>query len=332
MNSKKQVMRAHYYERICTTNNLSLDPPLPECLNIEVNNTCNQRCVFCPYHGSYTPAEITPAVLEADFVKKLMKQAWSLGIGRKEIGFYIAGEPLLYRNIIDVTGYAKELGFPYIFMTTNGALATAENMKALIDAGLNSIRFSVNASDRSKYADIHGRDDFDRVLDNIKNVHEYIIQNNLDVATSLSCVLTKQTYNIQSEMMEIFGDYVDDIAFIPVMLRRLSNSENVKKKYEIFAEDDLEVIPDYICPLLFNTMYVNALGRVVPCCNSYDRNIYFADLNDNSDLIKAWNSDGYRYYRSIFLEGVSDKHTICEDCILRKRAPKGMFLDSEINI
>ena len=46
-------------------------------------------------------------------------------------------------------------------MTSNGALATPEKIRAVIDAGLDSIKFSINAPERKMYAFIHGKDDFD---------------------------------------------------------------------------------------------------------------------------------------------------------------------------
>ncbi len=327
MDKNKQVMRDHFNERVNGTQNICKNPPLPHSLNIEVNNTCNHLCVFCPYHGIYAPEKIEPGILDIDFVKSLLEQAHSLGIGKKEVGFYIAGEPLLYNGLLEVTAYAKKLGFPYVFMTTNGALATPDKMKALLDAGIDSVRFSINAADRSKYAEVHGKDDFNAVVENVKYMHEYIVNNQLDVATSITCVLTKQTEGIQSEMHALFDQYVDDIAFIPVMLYRLSNLEKVREKFELIKEDELTIDKDYICPLLFNTMYINAYGKVIPCCSSYDDGTFFADLKKNPSLSDAWNSEGYQHYRSIFLEGQSDHGTICEKCMIRMKSTKGIFYE-----
>ncbi len=327
--AENQVMRNHMKERLGGKTGFNLHPDLPECLNIEVNNTCNQKCVFCPYHGLYTPREIEPAVLEIEFVKKIMNQAAQIGVGRKEIGFYLAGEPLLYNGMSDVIAYAKELGFGYIFMTTNGALATPERINPIIDAGLDSIRFSINAANSEVYNEIHGRDNFDVVVSNIKAMNNYIRFNSIKVATSISCVITKKTLGIMHDMRDIFGEYVDDIMFIPVMLERLSNMKEAKEKYEVIDDSDVVFNPDFICPLLFNTMYINALGRVVPCCNAYDDNTYFADLRINDSLIEAWESEGYIKYRSIFLEGKSDKGTICKNCLMRRKTVKRFMYDEE---
>ena len=164
---KENIMREHYLEKFSRTDNFSINPPLPHSLNIELNNSCNQKCIFCIYHGKYAQTCLKPGVLEFDFVKQLLDQAAEKGIGKKELGFYIAGEPFLYPKLGDVISYAKKLGFPYVYLTTNGAYAKPEKIKEVVDAGLDSIRFSVNASDKDMYKEIHGTDDFDVVLENI---------------------------------------------------------------------------------------------------------------------------------------------------------------------
>lgn len=325
--SKKQVMREHMAERLGKVHNFSLKPPLPKSLNIEVNNTCNQRCVFCPFHGAYAPKHLAPAVLEVDFVKSLLKQARNLGIGEKEVGFYLAGEAFLYPGLTEIIAYAKEIGFRYVFLTTNGALATPEKMRKVIDAGLDSIRFSVNAPERKIYEEIHGRDDFEKVLENIRYMHEYIVQKKFEIATSLSCVITKKTLGIKEDMKRIFEPYVDDIMFIPVMLNRLNNLDKLKEEFEIINDDNAVVNPEFICPVLFDTMYINALGQAVPCCDAYDRDVYFADLKKNPDLKVAWENQAYERYRKIFIEGASDKGTICDSCMLRMKTVKRFTLD-----
>ena len=59
---------------------------------------------------------------------------------------------------------AKQLGIKRVYITTNGALANIEKVTKCIDAGLDSIKFSINASNREEYKTVHGYDDFDKVI------------------------------------------------------------------------------------------------------------------------------------------------------------------------
>lgn len=317
MEERKQVMRKHCEERYGVLKNAMMHPPMPESLNIELNNTCNHRCVFCTYHGTgSTTIHPKPEVMQYEFAKKLIHQASRLGIGRKELGLYLSGEPFLYSRLTDLVRYAKTEGFPYVYLTTNGALATPENMKAVLDAGLDSIRFSVNAADKDMYQYIHGKDDFDQVVSNIQFMHSYIEENKLNVATSISCVITKKTQNIREKMKSMFEKYIDDIVFFPVSF---AYRENDSLKAELgIVEEPSEIDYDFKCPVPFNSMYIDAGGHLLYCCESALMGGYIADLHDDFDLEKAWYGEEFCRIRSIFLEGASDKNTVCENCRIRK--------------
>ncbi len=314
----KKVMREHFLDRFGGADNLTMNPPLPTSLNIELNNTCNQKCVFCRFHGKHSKqGGITPAVMDFDFAQKIMNQAVECGIGSKEIGFYLAGEAFMYKRFEDIVSYAKQLGFPYVFLTTNGALANPDRMKTVIDAGIDSVRFSVNAADRETYAKLHGADDFDKVLDNIKFLYEYREKTHKNIAISLSCVLTYKTLDIKADMEKIFGKYVDDILFIPVQLVGLENCDYLEDEIRLLDFSQAQKRKDWVCPILFNTMYISADGYVIPCCNAYDYDVKFWNLKEKFDMEGAWNCEAYRRYRAIFLENESDRGTICSSCVSR---------------
>lgn len=327
----KKVMREHMRERFGSAEAYVMHPPLPNSLNIELNNYCNQKCEFCGYHGKYASTHMTPSDLKIDFVKRILDQAWELGIGKKEVGFYLSGEAFLYKQLPEVISYAKKLGFEYTFLTTNGALANHEMMKKVVDAGLNSIRFSVNAADREMYKAIHGTDDFDKVVDNIRFLDEYRKNNNIEIATSLSCVVSKKNKDgLQEGIKKVFGDVVDDILFIPVMLYRLKNMKEVREIHELINDDNAEIDSSYICSILFNTMYISSDGYAIPCCNAPHFKYNIFDLNQELDLKKAWYSEGYEKLRSIFVEGGEDKGTMCEDCLLRRKGANRLSYEEEL--
>lgn len=323
----ESTMRKHMQERFGKVFNYSENPELPRSLNIELNSTCNQACIFCPFHGKYAPNKPKPVSIAYDTVKHILEQAKRLGIGEKEVGFYLAGEAFLHKDLANIIRYAKKLGFEYTFITSNGALASPEKMKDVLDAGLDSIRFSINAADRETYRIIHGRDDFDKVVENIKYMSEYIRDNSLKVATSLSCVITKKTLGIQEGVKNLFGEYVDDILFIPVMLNRLNYDKTFEEEYGLIDDSQATINPEYVCPMLFDTMYINANLEVVPCCDAYDDNCVFYDLKQDFNLENAWKCNAYQKYRNIFLRNGDDKGTICEKCMLRMKGVERLSLE-----
>jgi len=324
-----KVMREHMQERFANAKVFSDNPPLPRSLNIELNNTCNHRCVFCPFHGELADHKIKLAILDVNFVKDVLKQAAELGIGKKELGFYMAGEVFLYKDFAEIVSYAKQLGFKYTFITTNGALATPDKINKILEAGIDSIRFSVNGGNRESYKEIHDADDFEKVLENIKYLHRMREERGYDVAISLSSVITKKTKSNITEIKDVFEPYVDDILFIPIILENLRDLPEVKEEWQI-VEDTDEIDPDWVCAMLFNTMYINAEGFVMPCCNAYHSDAKFFDLKTDLDLKKAWYCYDYRKYRNIFLKNESDRGTACEHCLLRKAGVARLLIEDVI--
>ena len=49
--------------------------------------------------------------------------------GLEAVGLYATGEPFLNKNLEDFIKYAKEIGFKYVFVTTNGAAATPKRIE-----------------------------------------------------------------------------------------------------------------------------------------------------------------------------------------------------------
>ena len=138
----------------------SLEPPFPV-------NACNHACLFCAHQKMQRKTGRMDQALAFD----LLQQAYDLGT--REVGFYATGEPFLVPDLADYIQKAKEIGYTYVYLTSNGSLATPEKIRAVIDSGLDSIKFSINAPERKMYAFIHGRDDFETVKEHLAYVNEY---------------------------------------------------------------------------------------------------------------------------------------------------------------
>lgn len=137
-------------------------PPMPKNMMVELSNVCNHACLFC------TSPNMTRKIsrIDSGLLKRIMRDARDSGV--EEIGFYTTGEPFMHKSLESFVHDASELGFSYIYISTNGALATPERAKRVMDAGLNSIKFSINADSRETYKLIHGSDDWNKVMANLK--------------------------------------------------------------------------------------------------------------------------------------------------------------------
>jgi len=75
------------------------------------------------------------------------------GRGRGNRRFYL-GESLLLDWLPDAVKAAKDEGFPYVFITTNGSLAKPDKVRACMEAGLDSMKFSLNYADEEQFTQI----------------------------------------------------------------------------------------------------------------------------------------------------------------------------------
>jgi MoaA/NifB/PqqE/SkfB family radical SAM enzyme len=77
------------------------------------------------------------------------------------------GEPLLNKDLPRMIRYLKARG-TYVLFNSNGILLNEERGQALIDAGLDEYRLSMDGATREMYAHVRGVDAFDKIWRNIR--------------------------------------------------------------------------------------------------------------------------------------------------------------------
>src|SRR5581483_4549681 len=77
------------------------------------------------------------------------------------------GEPMLVKNLPRMVRYLKDRG-SYVLFNTNGTVLNDKNGRALIAAGLDELRVSLDASNAQSYRAVRGKDYFNRILRNVR--------------------------------------------------------------------------------------------------------------------------------------------------------------------
>src|SRR5215510_13988073 len=157
-------------------------------MRISITDRCNFRCLYClpeteaaqnfyRGHWAHLPNS-TPIVqqwvprthlLSFEEIERVVRLFVQSGIQKIRL---TGGEPLL-RNDVDklVARIATIPGIDDLAMTTNGFLF-AEKAKALRDAGLRRVSFSLDSLDRDNFRKITGRDGLNSVLESIAVAQE----------------------------------------------------------------------------------------------------------------------------------------------------------------
>ena len=129
-------------------------------MRISITDRCNLRCGYCmPECG--VPSVPHDMILRFDEIVGLVKIFCSMGIKNVKI---TGGEPLVRKGAVGLIKDIKAIdGIEKVSMTTNGILLS-KNLKALAEAGIDSINISLDTLNRQKYLNITGFDGLNTVL------------------------------------------------------------------------------------------------------------------------------------------------------------------------
>ena len=136
----------------------------PVCVYLEVTNRCNLLCTTCP--RTYEDLE-PPADMDWDLFTSIVDQVPDLA----RAVLHGVGEPMLVANLPRMVRYLKDRG-AYVLFNTNGTVLSERNGRALIAAGLDELRVSLDASNRESFKAVRGRDYFGRIVRNVRAFRE----------------------------------------------------------------------------------------------------------------------------------------------------------------
>jgi cyclic pyranopterin phosphate synthase len=139
--------------------------PVPRTMEFFLSNTCNHACVGC--HSRYLH-KADERFLDFDKLKEVVADIARLGVEGVEISG--GGEPLMYPDIIPAIAYMRSKGLK-VGMFTNGTLLNPDLSEFLVE-NLLFLRVAVDAGNRETYRKIHGRDDFEKLKDNLRHLVE----------------------------------------------------------------------------------------------------------------------------------------------------------------
>lgn len=288
---------------------LSVTPPFPRNVMIELSNGCNHACVFC------ANPHMTRKVgrMDAALAKRILAEARAEGA--QEVGFYTTGEPLVHKQLETLVAFAADAGYSYIYISSNGGAAGPERYKALIDAGLHSIKFSINAASRETYKVVHGKDDFDKVMQNLRFVSDYRRTLGRPLKLYVSFVVTRLTRDEVEAFKAELLDLVDDV---------LVSQSDAQQGYMAGAQalfgDPANAAPaNGTCAMPFNRLHVSCEGYVTLCCVDYQNYLAVADLRTMS-VGEAWNSPAFRDARQRHLDDALHG-SLCGNCWYSRTDP-----------
>ncbi|HEY2515442.1 MAG TPA: radical SAM protein [Polyangiaceae bacterium] len=160
---------------------------VPTSCNYYVTLRCNQRCTFCniPHTNSGSPSR-EPTMEQVTANLRDLKRLGVFGID------VTGGEPLLYRNLIEMLTLAKQMRF-MTSVTTNGMLYPkfAERLVGKVDALL----FSIDSTDPAEHDRIRAMKSFHLAMEALS------VARKLKQPLYISHVVTNESFDKVDEMI-----------------------------------------------------------------------------------------------------------------------------------
>jgi radical SAM protein with 4Fe4S-binding SPASM domain len=308
----------------------------PTIFNIETTNYCNMTCVMCPRtifmkrKNVWIEDGVFEKVLSSikPYEKKELEEFWSwlennTSFDHKEIsenGFYFSivsrclilhgyGEPFLDKFLIKRIQLCKEKNIPTYFSCTPATM-TIEKATEAMQAGLNVLKFSLDAMDDESIKSIRGKKaNYDESIEKILSLIEIKNKNNFQtifVPCMISFKKDEKSIELQKKFLNFWKDK-DVYAYIKSQDNRwlfeqdknLNNNSHYAKQY---------------CEYPWTSLTVMADGNVVPCTQISNNEIVLGNIKDNT-LEEIWNGKNYQEFRKMHISGkFPDNHKCKKSC------------------
>lgn len=158
----------------------------PSQVNIAVCNDCNLKCTYCFEHSPFKIKDealaensYLSAKMDSSVFKKFIDDLADLG-DNYAIGFPgRIGEPFLHSDFIKMCEYLKaKLPKSRVVITTNGTLIDEEQVKSLVDLGIDRLNISIVAGSSKVYHELTGAppETFEKVINTINAINSHKIK------------------------------------------------------------------------------------------------------------------------------------------------------------
>ena len=282
---------------------MCMENDFPGRITIELTNSCNLNCSFCPRHL----VSMDQGYMGEHLFRKILEESlMHLPIG---LVLFFRGESLLHPQLPHFIQLAKELGFGPIQLASNGLLMEDGLADQLLDSGLDFLSFSLDTLDGALYKESRKNGDLDRSIRNVVQFAERcrMRQSNGQTAPQIqvSTVDIPEYRNGQSGFIVFWLKHVDRVR---VYVEHSSDGDLGSIRGANAASQDRKP-----CKKVFTDVVINWNGDVGICNHDWDRKDELGNVNTQS-IASIWNSEKYREIREYHTENRFPKGFLCSTC------------------
>lgn len=241
--------------------------------------------------------------------------------------------------LINEIGYAKAIGFPYVFLTTNGSLLNESLLRMMMSVGLDSLKFSINAKDNAQFEEVMGvkAKNYVKSLKNLAIARDVRDKHGFKTKIYASYIKFngKQAEEMEALLSEFVHPYADEVYALPLYSMGLRAAEIEEatgfrpthgNMGRVNEETGLPMRPGIPCWSVFKEGHVrinpeNGHPILSACCFGSDSRFDICDLMDYDNFLDAWNHPKLQEIRAAHLACLEAESTaplngtMCEVCV-----------------
>ena len=273
--------------------------PTPKSAKLELTSSCNLKCTFCVR----ALREETLGDMDRALYSRLIRELRFAGV--QELGLFYIGESFVATWLVQAIEEAKDVGFPYVFLTTNGTAATPSRVRDCMEAGLDSLKFSLNFPDPNQFEEVAQAKPqlWQRAVNNLKAARAVRDDGKFKCGLYASSIAFdgEQGAKMKTLVEEILP-FVDEHYWLP-LFGMSGASKAAGWKPQAGNPGRLGKMRDPLpCWAVFTEAHITVDGMLAACCfgKGLDGDLIMADLTQVS-FTEGWNSAAYRELRKAHL-------------------------------
>jgi sulfatase maturation enzyme AslB (radical SAM superfamily) len=272
-------VRWHVYPR------LHLAGRYPDHVDLELSAACNMKCPMCYTITSDFKKQVPHVNMKFELFRRIVDELADNGVYSIRLSW--RGEPTLNRHFMDCVRYAKQRGIAEVDSLTNGLLMTPEMFTELVDLRMDWLTISFDGIGE-EYEKIRFPAKYDEMIAKIRRFAEIKKERR-----SVKPVIRIQGVwpaieRSPKEYFEVFEPIADEV------------SVNSLLDY-LHTDQDIEYIPNFVCPVPFQRLVFGSDGRAFMCINDELGREVIGD--GNTQTVKdIWNGVPIQRIRQIHLE------------------------------
>jgi MoaA/NifB/PqqE/SkfB family radical SAM enzyme len=287
----------------------------PVVLSLELGNDCNTSCLFCrDEHGvifNINPAKpllggINKGKMPVDMAEDIIRQ-----VSRDALiaVLYTNGEPLLYKDLGRVVRYSAERGLASM-IATNGLLLDADNIRELLDSGIDFIKVQLSGFTQDVYSVQVRRGDVEQLKDNIR-----LLVKTRDAGRHETVIMADWiSYQYNAHQLPLIEKFCRELGLM-LNIRPGNPRGGLEDNEPALPTEQLPL--EGSCDWPWKTMQVNYNGDILICCDG----VVFCDcpalatyVSGKTDLKSVWNGAAFRNVRRSLKTQGRASLPLCAQC------------------